>query len=108
MEITERTERGVTVRLAHYVTAGKDWVAELTGLDPRYGFKREFVDCKKDWSASGKTGNSYYKLENGKLYEINEPYKSRVIVRVEDGKLIDVDKEEAKQYLLAKMQGEQA
>ncbi len=107
MKVESRTERTVTVRLAHYVSNGRDWVAELVGVDPKYGFKREFLDCEKDWSSSGKTGNSFYELENGKVYEINEPYKGRWIVKVEDGKLVDMTKEEAKQYFQEKEQKEE-
>jgi len=56
MTIIKRTDRGIKVKLAHYTSNGRDWVAEITDTDDKYGFKREFLNAEKDWSSSGKTG----------------------------------------------------
>lgn len=52
------------------------WVARLTGLDPQYRFKREFVRGQKDYSQANSVGSRgvyiYYALPSG-IYEVNAP-----------------------------------
>ncbi len=51
---------------------GKTWLAEVTGLDPKFGFQRSFVNpISRDTSRSGKTGTHTYLVDDG-LYEANE------------------------------------
>lgn len=56
----------------------RPWVARLTGLDDRYGFKREFLTGMRDWSLANSTGSrgvyEYFALTPG-IYEINECIK---------------------------------
>lgn len=89
---TQKTENGLIVKLAHYKG---EWVAEITGTDPKYKFARRFLDpIEEDWSSSGKTGWSYYNLENGKIYQVNEPYGGRYLIEVEDGDWYDIEEAE--------------
>jgi hypothetical protein len=53
------------------------WVAEITGEDSKYKFKREFLRCKKDYSEANGVGSRgvyvYYNLEEGKVYHVSSP-----------------------------------
>lgn len=53
------------------------WVAEITGTDPKFGFKREFLNPKHDFTKSNSKGSrgvyASYFLEYGKVYEISSP-----------------------------------
>lgn len=69
--------RNSHIMLPKYLKLGKQksWVAQITGLDPRWGFARTFLYGQKDYSSASGTGNRgiylYYFLEPG-YYEINE------------------------------------
>ena len=83
------------IKINHQPSGGKEWVAEIVGRDPKYTFKREFLNAvARDWSYSGKTGTTAYELENGKIYEINEPWKDRRFVEVRNGEIKTLDTEE--------------
>jgi len=89
---TQKTENGLIVKLAHYKG---EWVAEITGTDPKYKFARTFLDpIEEDWSASGETGWSYYKLENGKIYQVNEPYGGRYFIEADGCDWYDIEETE--------------
>ena len=76
------------LKVNHQPSGGKEWVAEITGRDPKYTFKREFLNAvARDWSYSGKTGTTSYELEPGKVYEVNEPWKGRRFVEVQNGEV---------------------
>lgn len=55
----------------------RHWVAEITGLDSKYGFKRKFLSQKKDFSKSNSVGSrgvyANYMLEYGKVFEVSAP-----------------------------------
>jgi len=52
--------------------AGRPWVAHITGSDPKYGLKREFVKAyHSDYDSKGRLNWSLYKLDDG-LYEYEE------------------------------------
>jgi hypothetical protein len=62
---------------SHGVRAGRSpWVAEITGVDPRYGFARRFLPGAKDYSRANRIGSRgvyvCYALEGGRIYEIFE------------------------------------
>jgi len=78
------------------------WIAQLTGLDDRYGFAREFVRGQRDWSQAKMTGSRgiyvYYPLDPG-IYEVNEreswKHVRRFFIRVsEDGGVSEIDRSE--------------
>jgi hypothetical protein len=53
------------------------WVAEITGRDPKFGLKREFLSGVRSYS-NANSGRSRgvettYSLESGKIYEISDP-----------------------------------
>jgi len=90
-------EEGLHVRVAEKV---KEWVAEITGRHPKYGFAREFLPMlARDWSSSGKTGSTSFELEEGKVYEVNAPYKGRYFIRVENGKIREAAVQEVMEYV---------
>lgn len=79
------------ISINHQPTGGKEWTAEITGRHPKYGFSREFLPViARNWSSTGKTGSTSFELSEGKVYEINEPYKGRRFVTVTDGKIQEI------------------
>lgn len=50
------------------------WIAEVVGLDARYGFSRRFIGGQKDYTESNSVGSRgvyiHYILESGKIYEV--------------------------------------
>jgi hypothetical protein len=93
-------------RVAHYLAAGKPWCARITGLDPRFGLRREFVRCKRDYKHANSTGSRgvilHYELRPG-IYEVNErtSWKSerRYFVRSHEGRLTEVNLAEVKTWV---------
>lgn len=86
----------------------RPWVAEITGEDPKYKFKRVFLKGRKDYSeAADKKGSRgvyyYYVLDPGKIYEINDlvSLKStkRYFARVLAGEIIEMTEDEVKECL---------
>lgn len=91
----EVTVQNMVLKVNHQPSGGKEWVAEITGRDPKYTFKREFLNAvSRDWSYSGKTGTTSYELEPGKIYEVNEPWKGRRFVEIQNGELKTLNTEE--------------
>ena len=85
----------MTIWIRHQPSGGKEWVAEIIGRDPKYKFKREFLrPVGRDWSSSGRTGSTAFQLEEGRIYEIREPYKDRRFVSVQNGQIITISPEE--------------
>jgi len=84
------------IKLQHQPSGGREWVAEITGRDPKYTFKRTFIaPVAGQWSSSGKTGTTAFELEEGKVYQINEPWKDRRFVTIENGELRELSAENA-------------
>lgn len=83
------------------------WVARITGLDEKYGFKREFLRPTRDYSQANSTGSrgifAYYILPSG-IYEVNhrESWKRirRYFCRVEGTEIIEISKDEVIQCLI--------
>jgi hypothetical protein len=85
----------IVIKVNHQPSGGKEWVAEITGRDPKYKYKREFLQpVSRDWSSSGKTGLTSFELEPGKVYEVNEPWKGRRFVEVQNGEIVVISAEE--------------
>lgn len=88
------------IHVNHQPSGGREWVAEITGRHPKYGLARNFLPVvARNWSTTGKTGSTAFELEEGKLYEVNAPYKGRSFVKVEDGQIREVSAEEAMRYV---------
>lgn len=82
---------------------GKAYIAKLTGLDPKWGFKREFLPRDVDYSNSSKTTWYSYSwdVEDG-LYEMVEQnsYKNkRIYFIVNGGEYNEISRREAKEIL---------
>lgn len=88
----------------------KSWVARITGVDDKFGFKREFLRGTRDYSQANSTGSRgifcYYPLKPG-LYEINERVSWKRVkhwfAKVEDCKIIEITKDEVIQCLKSKL-----
>ncbi len=75
---------------------GKTWLAHVTGLDPKFGFQRSFVNpINRDTSRSGKTGTYTYLVDDDGLYEANEGRRSRgkSYYRVTDGEATKISQD---------------
>lgn len=102
----ETTERGTyRIKLNHQPSGGREWVAEITDADdPKYGLSRSFQrDADRNWSGSGKTGTTYFEVEEGKVYEANNPWKDRYFFRVVDGEQVGMNKSEVLDFFAAKV-----
>lgn len=86
----------------------RQWCAELTGLDARYGFARRFLPGKKDYARGNGRGSRgvhvYYTLESGHLYEVCAPvswkHDDRYCCTVtEDGTIVRMTREETQAWL---------
>lgn len=78
-----------TVQLNHQPSGGKEYVALIMGRDPKYTFKRKFLPlANKKWSSSGKTGVSYFIIEEDGFYEVFEPYTKGKIYLLKEGNQI--------------------
>lgn len=87
----------------------KPWVAQIDGVDPKYGLARTFVQRLNDYrdARRARSGNTYgvvaaFPLHEGKLYEVSrlrgrssKRYVSREYMRVEGGKLVGMEPTEA-------------
>lgn len=56
------------------IESRKPWIAEITGSDPKYGFKRAFLKGNWQRKRSNSTGSRgveiWFNLESGRLYEV--------------------------------------
>jgi len=84
------------------------WVAEITGPDPKYRWKRVFLRGKKDYRESNSVGSRgvyvWYVLESGHVYEVNEPVSwknnDRYFCRVNDaGDIEPLDEADITQWI---------
>lgn len=87
----------------------KPWVAQITGVDAKYGLARTFVDPLRDWRDAHRScrGNVYgvvaaYPLRDGRLYEVSrlrgrasKRYVAREFLRVADGQLAEISATDA-------------
>lgn len=87
------------------------WVAEITGTDPKFGFKREFLSGQRDYSDSNRPGTrgieTTYWLEEGKIYEISAPLSwkntDRYFATIRDGQQVRLRKNEIMEALRAQV-----
>lgn len=95
-----REPKQATLAIRHQPSGGKEWIAEIVGRHPRFNFERRFLNpIARNWSSSGKTGKTTFLLQEGKVYEVNEPYVGRYFVKVENGKILDVTVDEVIQKI---------
>jgi hypothetical protein len=91
----------------HRNPISRPWVAEITGKDPKFKYKRSFLRGRKDYSEANKKGSRgvyyYYELDPGKIYQINDrrswSLTYRYYARVIDGELVEIDESEVEECL---------
>lgn len=89
-----------TISINHQPSGGREWVAEITGRDQRYGVARKFlVAIDASWSSSGKTGSTIFELEAGKLYQVKPSWKDRYYLAFQDGETWTPTTQEVQQAL---------
>lgn len=82
----------IVLKVRHQPSGGKEWVAEIVGRHPRFNFERKFLNpVARNWSSSGKTGTTSFLLQGGKVYEVNEPWKGRYFITIQNGEIVDID-----------------
>ena len=87
-----KTRKKVTINVRHQPSGGREWVAEIVGRHPKWKFDRNFLNATaRNWSSSGKTGQTSFVLEEGKVYEVNEPWEGRYFITVQNGEIVDID-----------------
>ncbi len=99
------------------ITGGPDpykpWVAEITGFDPVYKFKREFLKAKKDYTHANSTGSRgiyvNYIIECGRIYEVkcmatNTRIDRYFCVAEENGDIKRLAEEEVEQCLKTRLE----
>lgn len=64
--LTKKAANTVEITLREGSRNNKTWVAEIVGLDGKWGFNRQFIDCKQHPEYREKL----VVLEEGKVYEI--------------------------------------
>jgi len=78
------------------------WVAEIVGVDARFGFDREFVLCKTDYAKANSAGSRgvhhWFILESGKVYEVSAPKTWKRTDRyfctvTDDGEIVTLERE---------------
>jgi hypothetical protein len=85
----------------------RTYVALITGLDDRYGFKRAFIEPKKDYSKANSIGSRgvlyNYFLEHDKLYEVQHYHSwsrsERYYCVVNNDQELKLNKDEAIKWL---------
>ena len=86
-----RQPKSVVYSVRHQPSGGREWVAEIVGRHPKYKLDRKFeTPVERRWSSSGKTGQTYFELQEGRIYEVCEPYNGRYFVKVENGEVVSI------------------
>jgi len=98
-------------RAAHAVFGSahaRYFVAEITATDEKFGYKRTFLPCKKDYRNSNATGSrgiiAHYIIDSGKIYDVKSPVSWRSSERYfctvdECGDIVKLTKEEVDRCL---------
>lgn len=82
----------VVIELSEGSRKHKSWVAELTGVDAKFGFARKFVNGFEDSNVRG----LFFKLIEGKVYDVNCAQKGRSYVTVQNGVVVELSNDEVK------------
>lgn len=84
----------------------RPWVARLTGLDPKFGFARQFLRGQRDYSQANSIGSrgvkEYFPLDPG-VYEVHERITwkrtRRYFIRVQGVQIEEVNREDVIEWL---------
>lgn len=87
----------------------KPWCAEITGRDPTYGYARQFLPPRYDYSQANSVGSrgiyAWWTIETGRLYQMSSRQswtggmERRWLVVDEDGDTRELTQEEADRWL---------
>ena len=88
----------------------KPWVAEIKGPSNRYKYTREFLTGHRDYSEANSIGSRgvymWFTLCEGPMYEVYQriTWRSsrRYFCKVEDGRIVEVEKDEVDAWLRAR------
>lgn len=85
------------------------WCAEVTGLDPKFGYARTFVAPRRDYSCANSVGSRgvhfWWTLEAGRLYQMcsreswNGGMNRRWLTVTADGDVRELTQEEVDRWL---------
>lgn len=89
------------------VTFGKSpfyyWAAKITGQDPVYKYRREFLKPKKDYSLANSKGSRgvflYFLLDSGFVYEVKTSKGRYFCTVTDDGDIEEISKEQVEQWI---------
>lgn len=84
----------------------RPWVARITGRDPKYVYRREFIVGMRDYSKANSVGSrgvyEYFALPDG-VYEVNERVTwkrtRRYFIRVENAEITEIVREDVERWL---------
>jgi len=79
------------------------WVAKITGKDFHYGYKREFIQGKKDYTHANRKGSRgvfcFFMVETGYVYEVKGS-KRRYFSKVDnDGNVVEITQKEVNEWI---------
>jgi len=88
----------------------RPWVARITGLDEKYGLKREFESGRMDYREANSVGSRgvyiNYMLDDAYIYDVSERVsrrsRDRRFCRFEMGREIRMTKEDVTEWLKSK------
>ena len=101
--ITKDLLGGRTASAVFGTAPARYFVAEITGTDEKFGYKRIFLPCNKDYRNSNSTGSrgvvAHYLIDSGKIYDVKSPDSWRSSERYfctvdECGDIVKLTKEE--------------
>lgn len=98
---------GTARQLLKIVAPRQPWVAEITGLDARYGLARRFLPGRHDYRRANDRGTrgvrAWWVLESGHVYQARyrtswDKWVTRWLTVTAGGDITDVTEEEARQH----------
>jgi hypothetical protein len=80
------------------------WVAKITGKDCHYGYRREFIQGKKDYTHANSKGSRgvfcFFMVETGHVYEAKS-LRRRYFCKVDgDGEIIEITKKDVDEWIM--------
>jgi len=79
------------------------WCAKITGRDSKFGYKREFVQGKKDYTHANSKGSRgvfvFFLLESGYVYEVKGSRSRYFCAVTNDGEISTISKEDVEQWI---------
>jgi hypothetical protein len=80
------------------------WCAKITGKDTYYGYKREFVQGKKDYTHANSKGSRgvfvYFLVESGFVYEVKGSRRRYFCAVLENGDIAEISKEDVEEWII--------